>query len=178
VSKFRLLTWCLLGGATLSLAGCSVPTDGWVGVGRDSQGTLRVYVRTCHHAMDGASLYWPDDPKGGNSGQEVFAEWTIGPQPDPLRLNWPLLGSAAGSGVTADQPLKKVPGPPKSMSIFAGTNDNSFSASGPYLFTASDLETIRPGQVLVENNTGNETDPPNKVIGLSDFDALDCTQYG
>jgi hypothetical protein len=74
--------------------------------------------------------------------------------------------------------LKKVPGPPKNMYIFAGTNDNSFSASGPYLFTASDLETLRPGQVLVENYTGNETDPPNKVIRLSDFDALDCTQYG
>ena len=64
------------------------------------------------------------------------------------------------------------------MYIFAGTNDNSFSASGPYLFTASDLETLRPGQVLVENNTGNETDAPNKVIRLTDFDALDCTQYG
>jgi hypothetical protein len=128
--------------------------------------------------MDGASLSWRDDPQGANSAEEVFAEWSIGPQPDPLRPSWPLLGSAEGSGVTADRPLKKVPGPPKNMYIFAGTNDNSFSASGPYLFTASDLETLRPGQVLVENYTGNETDPPNKVIRLSDFDALDCTQYG
>lgn len=176
--RSRLLTCCLLLGVAFGLAGCGVPTDGWVGVGRDSQGVLRVYVRTCHHPMDGASLSWPDDPNGANSGEEVFAEWSIGPQPDPLRPNWPLLGAAANSGVAATRPLLKVPGPPKNMYIFAGTNDDSFSASGPYLFTASDLKALRSGQVLVENNTGNEADSPNKVIRLADFDALDCAQYG
>lgn len=66
----------------------------------------------------------------------------------------------------------------ENMYIFAGTNDNTFSASGPFLFTASDLKKLRPGQVLVDNNTGRESDPPTKTITLSRFDAIDCTQYG
>ncbi len=178
VVKLQMLTGCFLVGVALAVTGCGVPDDGWVGVGRDEDGNLRVYLRTCHHPMDGASLSWPDDPNGANFHEEVFAEWTIGPQPDPLRADWPLLGSAPASRVVADRPLTKVPGPPKNMYIFAGTNDNTFSASGPFLFTAADLKKLRPGQVLVDNNTGRESDPPNKTITLSQFDAIDCTQYG
>lgn len=176
--RLRLLACCLFLGVALGVTGCSVPTDGWVGVGRDTVGKLRVYVRTCHHPMNRANLSWPDDPNGANSGEEVFAEWTIGPQPDPLRANWPLLGSAPDTGVVPTRPLTKVPGPPKNMYIFAGTDDDSFSASGPFLFTAADLQKLRRGQVLVENNTGRDSDPPNKTITLAAFDALDCTQYG
>lgn len=155
-----------------------MPPDGEVGVGRDTKGNLQVYLRTCNHPMDGATLYWPDDPNGADSNNEVFAEWTIGTQPDPLRVEWPLLGTTAQSGISAERPLGEVPTPPKNMSIYAWTSSNTYSAGGPYQFTAADLNKLRPGQVLVDNNTGRESDPPVKAISLDAFNALDCTQYG
>ena len=177
VSKRLLLMWCLTA-AALVLAGCGVPLDGAVGVGRDTEGNLRVNLRTCSHPMDGATLYWPDDPNGADSNNEVFAEWTIGPQPDPLRADWPLLGASDVGGVEAERRLDELPRPPKNMGIYAGTNNNSFSASGPYLFTAADLKRLRPGQVLVDNNTGKESDPPVKIVSIDAFNTLDCSQYG
>jgi hypothetical protein len=159
------------------LGGCGVPEDGWVGVGRNPDGQFEVYVRTCEHALDGSTLYWPDDP-AGNSEAEVFGEWTFqqGGQ-GATRVEWPLLGQGQNE-VTALRPVAQLPDPPKNMAIYAWTRDASASAGGPYQFTAADLNELRPGQVLVDNNTGNESDPRNKAISRKAFDALDCAAFG
>ena len=154
----------------LLLGGCSVPPDGYVGIGRALDGSLWVYIRTCHHRMDGATLYWPDDPNGANSNEEVFARWEIARQPDPLRASWPLLGPGA-NGVTATKQLAEIPARPKNMAIGAGTRNNSRSAGGPYGFTAKTLAKLKPGQIL----TGNA--PKNTAISMAEFDAIDCTQF-
>lgn len=178
---YRWLASCAMTAAlivsALTFTGCTVPPDGRVGVGRDADGELRVYLRTCQHSMDGATLYWPDDPEGATSNQEVFAEWTFEQQPGPMSVDWPLLGRAQSGAVKTQQPLEKMPGPPRNMGIYAWTHDSSYSAGGPYLFTSTDLTNVRPGHVLVSSNTGRDTDPPNKIISLSNFDALDCLQY-
>lgn len=159
----------------VAMTGCSVPLDGWLGVGRASDGTLRVYLRTCTQPVDGASLWWPDDPRG-NSDQEVFADWTIAARHQgPLQLDWPLLGPSAGE-VATTQSLQVLPGPPKNMGLMAGTRDASTSASGPYLFTSSDLDHIKPGQILIEDPTGDEKHP-NKTVSQSAFTTLDCAVF-
>lgn len=172
-----MATGALVLSAGALLSGCSVPENGWMGVGRNDQGELRVYLRTCGQALDGATLYWPDDPTG-NSENEVFGDWSFQtPQPSTTAADWPLLGQTPG-GVIATQPLDALPGPPKNMAIHAWTRDASASASGPYLFTETDLKRLEPGRVLIPNNTGNESDPPNKTISLSQFEALDCAVFG
>lgn len=128
--------------------------------------------------MDGATLYWADDPRSSGSDNEVFAEWTIGPQPNPLQVDWPLLGTSTTNGVEAVHPFGGIPAPPKNMAIYAGTRQNTYSASGPYQFTAADLKKLKPGQVLVSNDTGRESDPPVRVVSVAAFNAIDCTKFG
>ena len=128
--------------------------------------------------MDEAWLYWADDPRSSASDNEVFAEWSIGPQPNPFQADWPLLGASSTNGVEAVHPLDDIPAPPKNMAIYAGTRQNTYSASGPYQFTAADLKTLKPGQVLVSNDTGRESDLPVKVVSVAGFNAIDCTRFG
>lgn len=135
----------------LLLSSCSPPRDGYVGIGRDAEGDLRVYVRTCHHPLDAVSLSWPDDPNAANSNEEVFAEWTINSQSDRLRAVGPLFGTATGEIVTV-RPLWTLPAAPKNMALHGFTDDASFAA--------------------------DETDPPNRTVTLAVFDAIDCSQYG
>ncbi len=155
-----------------ALTGCSVPIDGWVGVGRANDGTLRIYLRTCTQPVDGATLLWPDDPKG-NSDQEVFADWTIvTPHRGPYQVDWPLLGTSSGEVETTQQ-VDVLPGPPKNMKLYAWTDDATTSADGPYRFTSADLDHLKPGQILIDDPAGDETHP-NKTISWSAFSALDC----
>lgn len=156
------------------LIGCGVPDDGRLGVGRADDGSLMVYLRACNQPLDGATLYWPDDPAGADSNEEVFAEWTI--LADDLSVEWPLLGRS-GQGVVAKLPLTSVPGTPKNLGIYAWTRDNTTSASGPFVFTADDLDALKPGEVLVENVTGTDASPPIKAISRADFDNFDCGQF-
>lgn len=174
----RLLTALLLVIAGVLLGGCGVPEDGWVGVGRMSDGSFRVYLRTCTQPLNGATLYWPDDPNGANSNEEVFAEWILeSAQRGPVRADWPLLGQGEGE-IAATRTLEKVPGPPKNMAVDAWTRDASASAGGPYLFTARDLDSLKRGQILIANDTRNENGPPNKTVSRAAFDALDCADFG
>jgi len=128
--------------------------------------------------MDGAWLYWADDPRSSGSANEVFDEWSIGPQEYPLQADWPLLGASSTNGIEAVHPLGDIPTPPKNMAIYAGTRQNTYSASGPYQFTAADLKKLKPNQVLVPNDTGRESDPPVKVVSVAAFNAIDCTRFG
>lgn len=56
VWRRRLVTAALLVAAGVMLSGCGVPEDGWVGVGRASDGRLLVQLRTCAEPLDGATL--------------------------------------------------------------------------------------------------------------------------
>lgn len=171
----RVAAYVALGVALTALtAGCGVPDDGWIAVGRANDGSFRVYLRTCTHPVDGATLYWPDDPNGDNSNEEVFADWTIAATADgPTAIDWPLLGAAGGT-VTAQRALRAVPQPPKNLALYAWTRDNTTSADGPFQVGASDLDRLKPGQLLVPNDTGSDDDPPNKAITREAFSQLDC----
>lgn len=170
-------TGALVLSAGALLSGCSVPENGWMGVGRSDQGEFRVYLRTCGQTLDGATLYWPNDPIGDSEG-EIFGEWSFRtPQPAATGVHWPLQGQARGA-VIATRPVAALPVPPKNMAIYAWTRDASASAGGPYLFTQADLEKLTPGQILITNDTGKESDPPNKAISRSQFEALDCAVFG
>lgn len=108
----------------------------------------------------------------------MFGEWTFEPtQQGPADLDWPLLGPGEGA-VVAARPVTKLPDPPKNMAIYAWTRDATTSAGGPYQFTAADLDGLKPGRVLIANNTGNESDPPNKMVSRAAFDTLDCADFG
>jgi hypothetical protein len=98
---WRVAVYVVLGVVLTALtASCGVPDDGRLGIGRASDGSLRVYLRTCTHRVDGATLYWPDDP-AGDSAAEVFVDWTIAAAADgPTVIDWPLLG-AGGAAVIA-----------------------------------------------------------------------------
>lgn len=157
---------------------CSVPSVGRIGIGRAADDRLVVYLRICEGSLDGATLYWPDDPNGKSlNGEEIFAEWTVSPGPDPLRAEWPLFGPGTDS-VKATTRLNAVPKLPKNMAIYGWTDTNSASADGPWQFTKANLEAVRPGQVLVANNDGLETSPLNVAISREAFDAIDCSEYG
>ncbi|WP_344808892.1 hypothetical protein [Microlunatus ginsengisoli] len=176
-SRWRMVV--ALAVVALVAAGCSVPRDGWVGIGRVADGRLWVYLRTCHHLLDGASLYWPDDPNGANSNNELFTDWSITAPVRGLKVAWPLLGPVV-NGVVPTTPLESVPAKPKNMAIYGWTEDSSFSADGPYEFDADDLDALKPGQVLIANDLGpSDTSdmPPNKVVTLAQFNALDCAQF-
>lgn len=80
-------------------------------------------------------------------------------------------------GIAATTPLSEVPPAPKNMSVYAWTNDNSYSAGGPGQFMASVLETLEPGEVLVANRNWDEGVSVNEVISREDFMALDCENF-
>ncbi len=159
-----------------SVAGCSVPEDGYVGVDRSESGDLTVYVRTCSHPMDGATLYWPDDPTGANSNEEFFADWTVHRQSRSLAVSWPLLGPG-GSGVYATRQLLSLPPTTKNMAIYAWTERDRYSAHGPYQFTAQDVNGLKDGQILIANRTVDGSGAPNKVVTHTEFERIDCSQF-
>lgn len=163
--------------ATLSTAGCGVPEDGRLGIGRDSRGALRVYLQTCHAPMDNATLYQPSDDS--NPQEEAITNWQIDPQPNLLKIEWPLLGPGTSS-IRADQPLAALPDSTE-LAIGGYTSSNTYSAGGPWRFTEKDVDRLRPGQVLISNEGGDPADldrPNTVVIEKSAFDQLDCSRYG
>lgn len=130
----------------LALCGCSVPEDGWVGVGRDPDGELRVFVSTCH-PMDGATLYYATGSRVVDRDVAV-KEWEIDPEARSLTIEWPLLRNdiaSFGVEVTDSAPLPDT----KVLTISAWTNDNSHFASGPFAFTTLGLDALQPGEILV-----------------------------
>ena len=104
----------------------------------------------------------------------------IGQQPDPLRASWPLKGPGS-DGVSATGPLAEIPAAPKDMAVNAGTNDNGWSAHGPSgSFTADDLRTLQPGQVLAATRFSvvDSSGPLDPIMTFTEFDAIDCSRSG
>lgn len=97
---------------------------------------------------DSADLWWPDDPNGAASNEETFASWDVRTEPT---ISWPLLGEGQG-GVAATKPMDSIPQRPKDMALLGGTEDGSAAAYGP-TFTAADLKRLRPGQIIVANQS-------------------------
>ena len=150
----------------LLLGGCSVPHDGWVGVGRADDGTLTVFLRTCTASLHGATLSWSQESGGS------ITEWDIDRKARSLSIQWPLLGPGT-DGVTASDPLLELPVTGRLMEISAWTDNNSYYAEGPEGFRVTDIEALQPGTVLKYD--GGRAAPHYSVASASDFMAGDCT---
>lgn len=151
----------------------SVTTDGRVGVGRKADGTVWVYLQTCHAPMDSARLYRPSDDS--NPQEQQLTEWRIGRQPDPLRAEWPLLGPDTDT-VVADPPRTALPSSAE-LALGGYTANSTYAASGPWRFSKAEIDHLEPGQVLISNEAGDPADPERPTTAVIGND-LDCSQYG
>lgn len=129
------------------------------------EGELRVFVSTCH-PMDGAALYYDTGRMEEDRSVDVRT-WEIDSEARSLQIEWPLLlNEIEGFGVEVTQ-AESLPESEK-LQIFAGTNDNSFSADGPFEFTTTQLDALRPGEILVGD--GEVVDHAQFVADTECFD--------
>jgi hypothetical protein len=148
------------------LSSCGPPLDGYAGVTVDSNGQAQALIQTCKHSMDGATIYWSEDPKGGDSDHALIGEWEFSRSAVGRPITWPVDADRA-EGVRASVPIKTlVPG--RTYSLYGWTKDNSWS-SGSVDFTLIDLKTLKPGQVLILY-TGVQP----RVVSIQRFSDVTC----
>ncbi|WP_319463597.1 hypothetical protein [Micromonospora sp. RTP1Z1] len=148
------------------LSSCTVPVDGLAGVTVDEKGNPIGVVRTCEHPLDGATLYWPDDPRGSDGQPAELGQWEFTGSTVTHSLAWPL-GAASAADVKGKQtPQAMLPG--RTFSLYGWTTDNSWSAANVD-FTLTDLEGLPVGKILVLDS-GTRL----RVVSEPEFDALVC----
>lgn len=123
---------------TFSMTGCTVPRVGLTGIGVDSAGGLVAYLQVCRDHVDGASVYTV-------AGDAELGAWRA-PEPVTGFASWSL--SAPSEGWTSSTALVP-PAPRTRYSLFGWTTDNS-SATTAVTFTAAQLASLRPGQVMFD----------------------------
>lgn len=123
----RLGVVALFAMSAVLLAGCTVPSHGKIAIGKDADGLAVAVVQMCSQHVDDVEVYTDD---------RHSRSWDFKtPVTDSATLNLKGLESWMKSG--------------ELYSSFAGTRDNSSSASGPDDFTLKDFESLRAGEVLV-----------------------------
>jgi hypothetical protein len=133
-----------------SLTACTVPPDGRVGIAVSEAGQPEAVLVSCKHQMNGASLYWYDDP---NPTSPVLAKWTL-PSGYTSPLQWSLVSPKPDEVTVVSGPAALMPG--TVYSIYGWTGDHSYSAPGVQ-FTLEDIADLRPGEVL----TWDPSPPPH-----------------
>lgn len=172
----RLAAFGLVSVVMAGLSACSVPVIGLVGVGRDPQGVLRVYVRNCERVMSYAALEPASDGSTGSYPSPRLAEWEITADARSLKIDWPLQGPGEG-GVVTTRPLSSASSVSERLLIGAWSGDSNYRSEGPNPFTLGELATIKPGQVLIADRSPY-ANPLNVVVAIEDFNDIDCTQFG
>ena len=137
--------WAALVGVGL-LSSCTVPADGYAGVTVDSNGVVRALVQTCKHSVDGAILYWVDDPEGSDSRDAEIGSWRFSRSTVARPLSWPV--DADRSEDVQPTVGVKTMARGRTYSLYGWTNDNSWSTDSVD-FTLDDLKALLPGRVLV-----------------------------
>lgn len=156
-----LLTIALMG----SVSACGIRSDGWIAVGRDLSGAIRVYLKTCTATMSYAKLYPAESSQGASD--MTFAQWNI--TPPRTSADWPLLGASNGQVVVARQ-VNKIPA--ENMALGAWNSNDSLTATGPWNFNQGDIMKLKPGTLLMVN-IGNGA-ANNQVTSIKTFNELGC----
>lgn len=141
----RLPLWAAIVGVGL-LSSCTVPVDGSAGVTVDSGGVVRALVETCTHSVDGATLYWGDDPQGSDSRDARIGRWKFSRSTAGRSLSWPV-DAEHSEDVQATVSIKTM-APGRTYSLYGWTNDDSWSTDSVD-FTLNDVRALRPGRVLI-----------------------------
>jgi hypothetical protein len=148
------------------LSSCTVESDGYAGVTVDSNGHVQALIQTCKHSMDGATIYWGEDPKGGDSPDAQIGQWEFTRSTVGQPVTWPVDADRA-LDVRATGPIKAM-APGRTYALYGGTKDNSWSAAH-VSFTLNDLKALKPGQVLILY-----TGAPTRVVSLQQFSDVQC----
>ncbi|MGN6612704.1 MAG: hypothetical protein ACTHLJ_13105 [Angustibacter sp.] len=157
--------WLLLPGVAL-LASCTAPVDGYTGVTVDPDGALHAVVQTCRHPLDGATLYWGDDPKGSDSDHALMGRWEFSGSTVGRPVSWSV-NDEEGSGVRATAPRRPL-APGRTYSLYGWTHDGSWSTLSVG-FTLKDLASLQPGRVL-----GLDAGDDPREVSLQQFSQLAC----
>ena len=153
----------------LGLAACThdQKSFGVSGIGIDSAGRPVGVVEVCKGHMDGAWLMVRSkDPSQGHRG-----EWAAKPSVSPGFTSWSLADGAGPWTIThALAPLE----PGVGYTFFAWAGDDNSQADAVD-FSAKDLASLRPGQVLWLTGVTAKGADINSVASETDFQARACT---
>lgn len=119
-----------------TLAACSASPVGRAGVGLDDEGRLVGYLEVCSDHIDGVTITGPDD-------EDVVGRWQSS-TPVTHSASWVMADPQ--DGWTTVDPMRELE-PGVTYRVHGWTQDDTFEASGVE-FTAEDLASIEPGQVL------------------------------
>ncbi|MEE4545783.1 hypothetical protein V2S66_27915 [Streptomyces sp. V4-01] len=147
--------------------GCTVPVGAVTGITVTPDGSPVGVIRTCGHAIDGATLYVSaDDP----AKETENGKWTSRVPLSGL-TTWPL--AAAGPGWTTRRPLTPL-AEHTVYTLYGWTSDNSSSAAAVD-FTPADLRALSPAQVRYDAPGLPDADADGQVtVALSAFRAHAC----
>jgi hypothetical protein len=157
--------WVALVGVFL-LSSCTAKIDGYSGVTVDSEGHAQALIQTCKHSADIATIYWGDDPKGGDSRDADIGDWKFSRSTAGQPITWPVDATHA-EGVQATVPIKRMV-PRRTYSLVGGTKDNSWSTAH-VSFTLEDLKALKPGLVLVLDSQSH-----HREVSVKQFSDLAC----
>jgi hypothetical protein len=158
--------WAVLVGVSLTASSCTVDADGYAGVMVDPQGVVRAVVQSCKHSVDGASLYWGDDPRGADSDHAEMGTWKFARSTVGAPLTWPL-NAARAPAVRATTRVKKL-ARGRTYTLYGWTEDNSWS-TGNVEISLTEVETLRPGRVLLL-----DAETPPREVSQRRFAELVC----
>ncbi|MFF2849245.1 hypothetical protein ACFVT5_23385 [Streptomyces sp. NPDC058001] len=166
----RIALAAALCGAMAVLPGCTVPVAGMTGVSVTEDGQPLGVMLVCHGHTDVAVLS-TDRGRPGDGGLEL-GTWT---RTEGLTgySTWPLSGTG-GDGWSTPKPLAPlVPG--QEYTLFGGTKGNSWSVMDVH-FSADDLATLAPGQVIHFDVSGESADADGQVTtSVGQFRAEVCS---
>jgi hypothetical protein len=153
-------------GAVGLLTSCTVPVDGYAGITVDSNGAAQALIQTCKHPVDGATIYWGDDPKGSDSRDAEIGEWKFSRSTVGQPITW-TVGADRAEDVQATVPIKGMV-PRRVYSLYGWTKDNSWSTVSVD-FTLTDLKALKPRRVLVLDSESNP-----REVSAQQFSDLAC----
>jgi hypothetical protein len=138
----------------IALAGCTVRQGAVVAIGADANGARIGVLLVCRGHIDGVTVY---------RGSKNYAKWTaVGGA--PAVSTWNLETGGDGWVVTQVPQLATD----ADYTIYGWTKNNAWSAGG-LDFTVSQLNQLRPGEVLYYGPSGKDAIAP-----LADFTAHGC----
>lgn len=146
-------------------SGCSVSINGVTGIGVDEQGRLVGYLKVCSfHAA--SALLWSDA-----EGQPV-GEWT---PPEPITDFGTWLIDGATDGWTTE---KAPPAPSEVEYRLEGRTDELIAGAARTVsirYTAQDLASLRPGEVLWTISRFHEKPRRTTVTSVDEFRMTGCS---
>ncbi len=153
----------------MTLTSCTVPTDGAVGLTRDSQGHVRFVIHSCQGYHDVVEL-------SGSKNSKINVEYTHD-------------GHLQGTNsFVADTPQASDGWTPKGtwdgtlpqgavLYAYGATTNNYWSATG-VSFTHNDLTHLKPGLIFAESFDATDHDLGPAMLTPAQFEVAACRASG